>query len=84
MGLFSKSPEEVQADEDKRRRLGKLQEKISKYKPSWDKDGVIQYVSYRNLQSRYLAKRADDMQCFINSLVCGVSVMTSINDRILF
>ena len=43
MGLFSKTPEEIKAEEDKRQRLGKLQARIKQYKPSWDKDGVIQY-----------------------------------------
>ena len=43
MGLFSKSTEEIKAEDDKKIRHGKLQARIKNYKPSWDKDGIIQY-----------------------------------------
>lgn len=43
MGLFSKTPEQQEAEDCRRMRLAQLQARIKKYKPSWDKDGVIQY-----------------------------------------
>ncbi len=43
MGLFSNSPEEQKAIQDKKQRLARLEARINKFKPAWDKDGVIQY-----------------------------------------
>ena len=43
MGLFGKNEEAEAGKEAKKKRLQQLQERISQYKPSWDKNGVIQY-----------------------------------------
>ena len=47
MGLFGKHEEAEAAKEAKKLRLQQLQERISQYKPSRDKNGVIQYKNER-------------------------------------
>ena len=41
--MFGKSEDQKQGEQIKKDRLADLQQRVSQYKPLWDKNGIIQY-----------------------------------------